>query len=620
MPITIGSNISSLSAQRRLSENTSQLSKTYERLSSGLRINRAADDAAGLAISESLRSDKRVFNQGIRNFNDGVSLLNIADGAIENLSNIVVRLKELAEQSANGTYSTTQRNAIDKEAQALSKEYTRIVHSTKFNGVHLLDGGLGNGLRLQGGYGSDGGVFSGIGGDIGTGSFTAFVTVSANNPLSVSSGDYNGDGILDLATIDYSAIGVLSVRLGTGSGTFGNSVTTSTGGFPLFITSLDTNNDGVLDLVTTSGSNSTVAVLLGNGNGTFQQERTSLAGASPTYISGGDFNNDGIMDLVTSNSGSDTISVLQGKGDGTFTSPTNYGTGTVPRSVLNGDFNGDGNLDIISMDTVAGAISLFLGNGNGTFAARTSVTGLGIIYSGSTADLNNDGKLDLLTVDSTFNAVSVNLGNGDGTFGARVSYSVGTSPRSVASGDFNGDGILDIVTGDRNSATVSVLLGIGDGTLSQRTSFAVGAQTNQVLTDDYNGDGVYDILTADTSSDNLSLLFGHTRDGASPLIAFDLKTSAGARQALPVFDQKIQQLAKQRGQIGAFQSRVQVGINNLLSASENYSAAESRIRDADIAHESSQLLRLNILQQAASSVLGQANLQPALTLKLLGGA
>src|SRR5690606_34410844 len=115
--------------------------------------------AAGLAISESLKSDRRVFNQGVRNFNDGVSLLNIADSSIESLSGIVIRLKELAEQSANGTYGAQQRKALDAEAQALSKEYSRIVHSTKFNGVHLLDGSLGGGIRLQGGYGLDGSIF-----------------------------------------------------------------------------------------------------------------------------------------------------------------------------------------------------------------------------------------------------------------------------------------------------------------------------------------------------------------------------------------------------------------------------------------------------------------------------
>src|SRR6266436_2837198 len=102
MPITIGSNISSLRAQRQLSLASDEVSQEYQRLSSGMRINKASDDAAGLAIASKLNADTRVYTQGIRNFNDGISLLNTADGAVQGLSTIVTRLKELAEQAANG--------------------------------------------------------------------------------------------------------------------------------------------------------------------------------------------------------------------------------------------------------------------------------------------------------------------------------------------------------------------------------------------------------------------------------------------------------------------------------------------------------------------------------------
>ena len=105
MSVRLGSNIASLGAQRRLADTSSALSTTFERLSSGQRINRASDDAAGLAISDTLRAKSRIYTQGVRNLNDGISLLNIADSAIENLSSIVVRLEELAAQAANGSYS-----------------------------------------------------------------------------------------------------------------------------------------------------------------------------------------------------------------------------------------------------------------------------------------------------------------------------------------------------------------------------------------------------------------------------------------------------------------------------------------------------------------------------------
>ena len=126
MTVKIGSNIASIQAQRRLGEATSSLSTIYERLSSGKRINKASDDAAGLAIADDLNAKTRVYTQAIRNGNDGISVLSIADSANEALGGIVTRIRELTEQSANGTYSNKQRDAIDKEAQALSKEFLRI--------------------------------------------------------------------------------------------------------------------------------------------------------------------------------------------------------------------------------------------------------------------------------------------------------------------------------------------------------------------------------------------------------------------------------------------------------------------------------------------------------------
>ena len=144
MKVTLGSNIGALKALRSLQKSTERLNSVFQRLSSGQRINRASDDAAGLAIAESLKADQKIINQGVRNLNDGATLLNIADSALESLSAITLRLKELAQQASNGTLSGTQRQVLDKEAQALSKEYTRIVQTTSYNGIKLLDGSLGN--------------------------------------------------------------------------------------------------------------------------------------------------------------------------------------------------------------------------------------------------------------------------------------------------------------------------------------------------------------------------------------------------------------------------------------------------------------------------------------------
>jgi flagellin len=150
--ITLGSNIASLQSQRRLATATDALSRTYEKLSSGQRINRASDDAAGLAIADSLRANQRVATVAIRNANDGISTIAIADSALSEIGNVLSRLAELAEQSANGVFSTTQRSALANEFVALASEVERIATTTTFNGVRLLSGG--NSVTLQVGFDS----------------------------------------------------------------------------------------------------------------------------------------------------------------------------------------------------------------------------------------------------------------------------------------------------------------------------------------------------------------------------------------------------------------------------------------------------------------------------------
>ena len=152
MPITINTNIPSLTAQRNLSNTTSALTKSFERLSSGLRITRASDDAAGLAIADTLRADQRIASVAIRNANDGISAISIADGALNEIGNVLARMSELSEQSANGVLNASQRSAIDSEFQSLGSEVQRIADTVEFNGMKLLSGG--NSVSLQIGFNS----------------------------------------------------------------------------------------------------------------------------------------------------------------------------------------------------------------------------------------------------------------------------------------------------------------------------------------------------------------------------------------------------------------------------------------------------------------------------------
>jgi len=142
MAVRIFNNIPSLNAQRILGINNGRLAQSVERISSGIRINRGSDDAAGLAISEGLRSDIRALRQAVRNANDGVSLINVTEGALNEQSSILIRLRELASQAATGTVGSTERQTIQLEFAALRKEVDRIAQTTEFNGQKLIEGSL----------------------------------------------------------------------------------------------------------------------------------------------------------------------------------------------------------------------------------------------------------------------------------------------------------------------------------------------------------------------------------------------------------------------------------------------------------------------------------------------
>jgi flagellin len=156
MAISIGSNLVALQAQRRLDITGTKLSNSFNRLSSGYRINRGSDDSAGLAIAETLRADARIAQQAIRNTNDGISTIAIADGALGEVATILSRLAELASQAANGTLSNTQRSVISNEFVALGSEIQRISEVTEFNGIKLLSGS--QAITIQVGAGTKAGA------------------------------------------------------------------------------------------------------------------------------------------------------------------------------------------------------------------------------------------------------------------------------------------------------------------------------------------------------------------------------------------------------------------------------------------------------------------------------
>jgi hypothetical protein len=322
-------------------------------------------------------------------------------------------------------------------------------------------------------------------------------SATGEEPMSIAVGDFNGDGIPDLAVANKGGDDVTAL-LGNGDGTFTAMASLATGSADSIVVG-DFNGDGIPDLVAVGRYG--MAVFLGNGDGTFRAAPSSAydyGGILPS-IAVGDFNGDGILDLAGVNGGDDSVTVLLGNGDGTFTAmATSPATGGEPVSIAVGDFNGDGIRDLAVVNEGSNTVTVLLGNGDGTFTttAASPATGSSPRYI-ALGDFNGDGFLDLAVANCGSDTVTVLLGNGDGTFQTAVSQAAGSEPISIAVGDFNGDGFLDLAVANYGSDTVTMLLGNGDGTFTATaTSPATGIGPDSIAVGDFNGDGIPDLAVA----------------------------------------------------------------------------------------------------------------------------
>lgn len=631
--VSLGKNLLSLTAQRRLANTTSVVQSSLERLSSGLRINHASDDSAGLAVSSRLGADTRIYTQAIRNVNDSISVLNIADGTLGDSSNIIARLKELAEQSANGVYSLTQRKALDTEAKSLTDEFNRIINSAQFNSLKVLDGSLSNFVTQIANSPLALALGSKLKRYAGDGTFAASSDSRAAGVSTVATGDINGDGYIDSVSVDATtnSNGQIIVNINNGSGGFTQSTLTgvldSLGNYTS-VALKDINNDGKLDIVAggdSSGGGSysilQVDTFLGTGSGTFNFSTTTI----PQYTGGGfgdgfsevvhitsmtlgDLNGDGKSDLVytarNTSTGADTVFTFLGDGSGGWGSEEHYDPNTsgYEYNATLADLNGDGRLDLVTGSNGYGT-KVRLGGAGGTFGSQTSY-GVGVYAA--VGDINHDGILDIVSGGGAGAALKFYTGKGDGTFTLTSSQSLSTSVSALKLGDINNDGNVDIVTSD------TALLGVGDGSFREKAT--LGATFSDFSLTDVNNDGVLDIVGV--SSGSVYTKRG-TANQVTTIERLDLTTQSSARSALSSLQTYEDRLSSERGIIGSSQSRLSSALSTLQSTCTNYAAAYSRIMDADIAAETAELTKNSILQNVTASLLGQANLIPQIALRLL---
>ena len=491
--LSINTNSASLNAQLNLNKSQSMLQTSLQRLSSGLRINSAKDDAAGLAISDRMTSQIDGLDQAARNANDGISLAQTADGALGTATSLLQRMRSLAVQSANGTNSASDRQSLQSEVSQLQQELNRIAGTTQFNGQNILDGSLNN-AQFQ-------------------------VGANANQVINVSIGSVAG-----------SAIGNQALNTTTAANKISDGVVST--------------NAGTLLANNVAAQTLTIA-----GNGTTATASVAAGDTAKT-----------IAASINATSGTTGVAA------------TAQTTAT------------------LSGISAAGAISFKLYGANST----------GVQISATVSNTN-----DLSSVASAINAQSSTTG---------ITAVANTSNGKISLTDANGDDIkIQSYTGANANDTATVTgaggTAVGLTTGAANDSVTVGGQLS------LSSASAYTLTSTDT---NDTVFTNATSSSSlSAVSSIDISTVTGSNNALSTIDAALSSIDSTRASLGAYENRFQMTVSNLQTTSQNLSSARSQIEDTDYAAETANMTRGQILQQAGTAILAQANSLPNSVLNLL---
>jgi len=704
----INTNVKSLVAQDAISKNNVALSTAMQRLSTGSRINSAKDDAAGLAISTRMTSQVRGLNMAVRNANDGISLMQTSEGAMDEVTSILQRMRELAVQSVNGTNNNSDRTALNDEVTQLKSEIDRIAKTTQFNNQAVLDGSF-TGKKLQ------------IGDKAGQTMSVDIASIQTKD-LGMAGASFDGktlvSGRLNLGSGGIAAGDIMINNQGLGA-------ITSAQDIGDVVANINLN----VDNVKASAFNTVVAKQIGNGITTDGQLQikvqnignTTTSGASTTYnikasanlaelvnninsqASGqvqASINSDG--KLVISNTTGATIQVSDSTGtNGSFETSSGFKSATAGTYTAYAGF--------LKLDSQNGSpIRIDTGNlGNVTPGSTTELAQLGFrattsnyskgvdaytlsgvaltsagaalawdanamkingvtIYNSSISSASFQGKLDTINnfsnqtgviayanIDTTITATPIASGasagttmsfNGTTVFTATTSYTVAdiataintktgttgiTASVSGANIRLTGTNIQNLQiatnysTGTAVSAfgmtptagSLSVTAGIRlDSVANSPISISLGDWNDSATTNaDSLGFLEQNVGAADYQVNSATLGVG----SGSSLSGLNVSSLESATAAISTIDNAIEKVSSARSKLGAMENRLNNVVNNLTNISTNTSASRSRIQDTDYATETTALAKSQIISQAATAMLAQANQQPQTVLSLL---
>jgi flagellin len=612
MPQVINTNVASLNAQRNLTTSQGQMATALQRLSSGLRINSAKDDAAGLAISERFTTQIRGLNQAVRNANDGISLSQTAEGALAETGTALQRIRELAIQSANSTNSASDRAALNAESAQLLAEVQRIAQTTQFNGQNILDGSFSS-AQFQVGANANQTISFGIQGAT-TNSLGAYqATSAAVNDQAFDGAGFAINGVEIGVSAQTSAAGV-TADSATAKATAINAKANSTG-----VTATATNEVVGAAPIARSGLANGALQINGVSVGAIARDANAVTqGRNTATAINAVANQTGVTATADASTGALTLTAADGRNIA-LTSTAGDAAGATAI------FNATG-LDVSDAGNATGNDSFTLQVGG---AFDSTAPAAGSLTDGDTFTL--DGLTYEFSTDATVTGNNVRVAVVDGATANDVADAIYTAVH----GQFTaGNTSVDTVNPAAATLTFTnsklgangtfagysenVVGGGGAGALVQTD---VGAGTNAA---DGLGNTTRGTLTL-SSSENFTLSggdLGHAGlAAANPsltrLDTVDISTVDGANAAIAVLDGALSQVTSIRADLGAVQNRFASTISNLQTTSENLSASRSRILDADFAAETASLTRAQILQQAGTAILAQANSIPQNVLSLL---
>lgn len=596
MALGINTNVASLTAQNQLNKSQGMNSQALERLSSGLRINSAKDDAAGLAISTRFSSQISGLGVATRNANDGISLAQTAEGALDEITNNLQRIRELSVQSANATNSSSDREALNEEVKQRIAEVNRISSQTSFNGLKVLDGTFGD-QAFQ--VGANAGETISVGGLDSRGSELG-ATISQTAGLSdtiMSRGDEAATTSIDISSLNFDSDIAIAGKIGADDTdlTLAAASYANAGALASALEGKIQAGDGDLKEVTVAASEDGKSLVISNPTTSdldvsgFSLTDTAVARAPKTLAS---------AEIADGASSTLDISELDFTNGGTI----KVGSGA--------------NVEIAKGSSVSDVAAQLTGELT-DLTAEESPTGTILIKNASGGSVTPD---EIVITDGGVPVQSA----------GKTLASVGGSKETLAQKFEAGDTVsfkLD-VAGEKfdvkdASSLQDVTAQINDKTKDTGVSAFLSSSGDEIVFASAKGENFTASISTDIDDDATTVEVNQSINSESDLKAnvslnsLDISTREGSDRALVAIDYAIDQINALRSDLGAVQNRFESTIANLATSTENLSAANGRILDADFASETAKLSKSQVLQQAGISVLSQANARPQQVLSLL---